>query len=494
MFRSYITAILFLVPGTLLLAQSVNTINQIHQQLSLLNPAGFGNFTTGKTAFVGYRKQWSGFSNAPEQLTFLMEGSFRQKRVGLGLMVENNQVGMINRTHFGVGYRYRIKFGDRHFLSLGLQAGAERTGIDFSRINAFDPEELQTIQLSQASTIGRSTIGVHYHLAKFELGAAAVVFLGKSLRYQNPVTQSNLVYSKVPYYSFYLRRPIQLNNRWEYTPSLILLSTQGLSVYLDNDHTFRFDNRLEFGLGYRQSNNFYAHAGMNLWSQVKVSYAYQRNVSSYASILTNTHEIGLTFFLGSSDDRNNSTPSNRSMETLQEQIDQSEYRIGEMNRKIDSLNRTLELQNQEIETLRSQQIDKKELDEFIRNSKGASNDSVASPGNLNVSSYEAINVNEENDIQQFTEDPNATYYIVLGVYKNLENAQKLKKALQRDQKIETKLTSIKTAEKTMYFVTLPKEYAQLKKVSKDLLVFRKEKKDQYSGYLNGEPWVLKMKK
>lgn len=494
MFRKSIAALFIVLPGACMFAQPVNMINQIHQQLSLLNPAGFGNFNPGKTAFIGYRKQWSGFSNAPEQLSLLMEGSFRQNRVGLGLIAENNQVGMINRTHFGLGYRYRIKFGDRHFLSLALQAGAERTGIDFSRVDAFNPEELQTIQTSQAGTIGRSTLGLHYHLAKFELGASATVFLGKSLRYLNPVTQSNLVYTKVPYYAFYLRRPIQLNNRWEYTPSLILLSTQGLSVYLDNDHTFRFDNRLEFGVGYRQSANFYAHAGMNLWSQLKVSYAYQRNISNYASILTNTHEIGLTFYLGAADDRTHSTPSNRSMETLQEQIDQNEIRVAELNRKIDSLNRTLDVQTKEIESIRNEQIDKSELDELIRNLKSEGNDSTASGSTIKVTAYEVININSEKDLESLVEDPNATYYIVLGAFRNLDKAQELKKVLTRDQSIETRLISIIVSDKTMYMVTLPEEYMQLKRASKDLLTFRKEKRTQYNGYLNGEPWVLKMKK
>lgn len=494
MFRSYVALFLFLLSGTIVLAQPVNTINLIHQQFSLINPAGFGNFSGGKTAFVGYRKQWSGFSNAPEQLTFLLEGSFCQNRVGLGLIAEHNQVGMINRTHFGLGYRYRIKFGERHFLSLALQAGAERTGIDFSRINAYNPEELLTIQNSQAGTAGRAVIGLHYHLAKFELGASATVFLGKSLRYQNPVTQSQLTYTKVPYYAVYLRRPFQLSNRWEYIPSLILLSTQGLPVYLDTDHSFRFDKRLDFGVGYRQTANFYAHAGINLWSQLKVSYAYQRNLSTYASVLTNTHEIGLTFFLGTADDRSGSTPSNRSLENLQQQIDQNEVRLADLNRKLDSLNRTLDVQTKEIESIRNEQMDKSELENLIRNLKGGQNDSMADGNTIKVTSYEVINVNNEKDLLLLTEDPNATYYIVLGAFRNLDKAQELKKVLSRDKAIETRLVSIIVADKTMYMVTLPESYMQVRKASNELLQFRKEKRNQYTGYLNGEPWILKMKK
>src|SRR5690606_5851566 len=102
---------------------------------------------------------------------------------------------------------------------------------------------------------------------------------------------------KVPYYSFYVRRPFKLSEKWKYTPSLILISTQGLPAFIDHCHTFDFDNRFDFGIGHRQTANLYLHAGLVLWSQVKISYVYQQNFSRYSSILSNTHEVGIRFQL-----------------------------------------------------------------------------------------------------------------------------------------------------------------------------------------------------
>ena len=120
--RIYITCsfLLLVFYGT---SQQVNTINLIHQQLAFLNPANLAT-TSGNAVFADYRKQWSGFTNSPEQLSLLMEGGFLQNKIGLGLVVDQNQVGMLNRFHIGAAYRHRLKFSETHHLNFGLQLGA----------------------------------------------------------------------------------------------------------------------------------------------------------------------------------------------------------------------------------------------------------------------------------------------------------------------------------------------------------------------------------
>lgn len=487
-------AAIFLSLGSTLVAwsQPVNTVNLLHQNLSLINPANFGN-AANKTAFVDYRRQWTGFSNTPEQLTFLAEGAFRQNKIGLGLLVENNQVGVINRSNFGLGYRYKITFKEQHFLNLALQAGAERTSIDFSKIEAYDPTELKNIQPSQSSTIGRFTIGVNYRIAKIDIGVSATVYMGNKIRFSNPVTQGVLSFSKVPFYAVYAKRPFKLNNRWVYTPAFSILSTQGLSVYFDNSHTVSFDDRLDFGVGYRQSNNLYFHAGFTFMSQIKLSYAYQRNLGQYATVMTNTHELGLKFIIGTGKNGSSSnTPSSRNMEELQQQVDENEIRIAELNRRIDSLDQNV---NEQLESLKNEQIDKVELDKLIENIKNTPNDADSGTnGTIKVTRYEVINITSETDIDLLIEESDATYYIVLGAFRNLDKAKELKKVLKRDISIDTRLVAIETGDKTMYIVALSQEYREVKKASRDVIQFRKTKREQYAGYLNGEPWVLKMKK
>lgn len=468
-------------------SQQVNTINLIHQQPAFLNPAGLG--ISGNTVFADYRKQWSGFSNAPEQLSLLMEGAFMQNKIGLGLMVEQNQVGMLNRFHIGGGYRHRLKFSDEHYLNLGLQLGAERSSIDFSRVQAYDPSEIGDLQNGQSSTVARATVGAHYHVAKFDIGLAATLFFGRNLKFTNPVTTASMYFSKVPYYSFYVRRPFKLSDRWKYTPSLILISTQGLPAFIDHCHTFDFDNRIDFGIGHRQTSNLYLHAGVVLWSQIKISYVYQQNVSRYAAILSNTHEVGIRFNLKSREQGVSGTPPRRSDEKLQEQIDQNEIRIRELNRKLDSLQRHLIDQNNEIESIKKEQIDKVELEKLIREVKNQ--DSLST---IKVASYEVINVPNDVNLNNMLEDANASYHIVLGAFRNMNKAQELKKLLKRDAGIDSRLISIILSDRTMYMVTLNEEYKELKKATKDLLAFRKEKRVQLANMINGEVWILKMKK
>ncbi len=470
-------------------SQQVNTINLIHQQLAFLNPANLAT-TSGNSVFADYRKQWSGFTNSPEQLSLLMEGGFLQNKIGLGLVLDQNQVGMVNRFHIGAGYRHRLKFSETHNLNFGLQLGAERNAIDFSRVEAYDPSELGEIQTSQSLTLARAVVGVQYHVAKFDIGASASFFLGKKMKYLNPVTSAFMSFSKVPYYSFYVRRPFKLSEKWKYTPSLILISTQGLPAFIDHCHTFDFNNRFDFGIGHRQTANLYLHAGLVLWSQVKISYVYQQNFSRYSSILSNTHEIGIRFQLKSKETALPNNSSRKSDEKLQQQIDQNEIRIIELNRKLDSLQRHLMDQRSEIESIRKEQVDKNELEKMIREVKNSDSSSQT----IKVTSYEVINVPNDANLNNMLEDANSTYHIVLGAFRNMNKAQELKKILKRDAGVNSRLISIVLSDRTMYMVTLNEEYKELKKASKDLLAFRKEKKNQIADLINGEVWILKMKK
>ncbi len=488
MFRGLGMSVFFLLIVFHGKSQQLNTINLIHQQLPFLNPAGLA--TSGNSVFADYRKQWAGFTNSPEQLSLLVQGGFLQNKIGLGLVIDQDKVGMLNRFHIGGGFRHKLKFSDNHYLNLGLQIGVERNLIDFSRIEAHDPSEVEDIQSSQSLSVARTTIGAHYHVAKFNIGISASFFLGRNLKYSNPVTSSSVSFSKVPFYSCYLNRPFKIGEKWKYTPSIILISTQGLPIFINHCHTFDFDNRFDFGLGHRQTANLYLHAGIMLWSQIKISYVYQQNFSNYSSILSNTHELGICFQFKASKESGSTSSSSKSTDNMQEQIDQNEIRIQELNRKLDSLQRHLSNQNSEIESIRKEQVDKGDLEKMIRELKNTDSTNSA----IKVTSYEVINVSNDANLNNLLEDANATYHIVLGAFRNMNKAQELKKVLKRDAGIDARLISIILSDRTMYMVTINEEYKELKKATKDLIAFRKEKRSQLADLINGEVWILKMKK
>jgi len=472
--------------------QQLNTPVAVHQNFSLINPAFLG-FASAPNVLLSYRRQWSGIPNSPEQINGIADLRFLGGKSGIGLEGSANNVGMIRRSAFGLGYAYRVKFNENNQLGFGLSAGMEKTSIDFSRIIALSPEEITGLQQAQGTTIGKFSIGVMYRLKNWQIGLNAQLYTGNRMNFSNPVNQASLSVNKVPNYSLVTRLPIRMSERWIYTPSVILLSTQGLPIYVDNLHQFTFDENIQLGLGYRQATNLYLQAGYTFYSQIYVSYVYQRNFSGIGNLLQNSHELMLKFTIN----RNSGSAIPQSSgkvnqaEALQEQIDNNQARVRELNSRLDSLEASMSSQKKEIEDLKNEQVTMEELRQIVKQTVPPE-DSLGT--NIKLTSYEVLNVNNEQDMDLLIDELNTSYYIVLGAFRNMDKARELKKVLKRDLNMDLRLVSMESRGKTMYLVTQPKEYTVVREASGDLLKLRKNRKKEYEPYLNGEPWLLKMKK
>jgi hypothetical protein len=91
------------------------------------------------------------------------------------------------------------------------------------------------------------------------------------------------------------------------------------------------------------------------------------------------------------------------------------------------------------------------------------------------------------------EDTEATYRVVLGAFRNVEKARELNKTLVRELGYSLDIVEVKVGEKLMYFVCQKESYVSVKKAATQLVNFKRTSKAKYEPYLNGQPWILKMK-
>jgi hypothetical protein len=162
-----------------------------------------------------------------------------------------------------------------------------------------------------------------------------------------------------------------------------------------------------------------------------------------------------------------------------------------LNRQLDSIYRKVASQDQQIADLKASQVSSSEIKELIDSLETNPEDKL---NVIKLTKYEVINVSSTKDIDALLEDGTSSYQIVLGAFRNVEKARELNKTLNRDLNLNQEIVEIKVGEKSMYFVCLKEQYSSIKKAGTDLVAFKKAKSAQYSSYLNGEPWVLKMKR
>src|SRR5512141_175495 len=102
-----------------------------------INPAYAGNRGVLNLA-ANYRKQWTGIKGAPETVTFAADAPVADNKVGLGLIIMNDKIGVTNNTYVMTNYAYNITMGEGS-LAFGLGAGIITTNTVWSDLVVLDP-------------------------------------------------------------------------------------------------------------------------------------------------------------------------------------------------------------------------------------------------------------------------------------------------------------------------------------------------------------------
>jgi len=103
-------------------AQEAGYFNHQFLQPILLNPGATG-FQGDHQVMASYKHNYSDFSGAPRTFTALYHGSFAEK-VGLGVQLLTDRVGVSRLFHGQINYAYRFMFNTAK-ISIGLSTGLQ---------------------------------------------------------------------------------------------------------------------------------------------------------------------------------------------------------------------------------------------------------------------------------------------------------------------------------------------------------------------------------
>ena len=130
------------------------------------NPAYAGSKDVASASLL-YRKQWVGIEGAPEVQTFNFHAPFFKKRVGVGLSVLHDKIGVTDNWFVNLSYAYRMKIGKTGTLAVGVQGNVTNVSVDWNQTEAVQIGDA-AIPIGQPSAL-RANIGtgLYYNNDKF---------------------------------------------------------------------------------------------------------------------------------------------------------------------------------------------------------------------------------------------------------------------------------------------------------------------------------------
>jgi len=249
----------------------------------VINPA-YAGVDEALSAMVIDRRQWSGLEGAPKTQTLSLHTLTAKRKVGLGLLVVNDEIGIHRNLTVQGSYAYHLKVASNSFLSFGLQAGAFHIRSDYGSIGVPDPKLNNVIINELFFEVGA---GVYFRSKRFHWGISAPELLPKttSLNETESIDLKN-----INLFSF-LKYRFTVSPAWEFEPAFLLKYANDLPLSADAAMTFIYKDILIAGVSYRLDASLGYLMKVRVVPQLQFGYAYDYPMGSLTQLNNGSHEL-----------------------------------------------------------------------------------------------------------------------------------------------------------------------------------------------------------
>lgn len=257
-----------------------------------INPA-YAGCQDALSLTASYRNQWVGFEDAPKSYILSVHSPVYNDRIGLGLLVENNSIGIFRETSLFGNYAYRMELGEGK-LAMGLGFGVTVSNIAWNELIAADPNDVQLMNASKTALLPNFSFGMYYYTKKYYLGISLPLFLNQELdentgKYKLSNNFSGCNYFLSGGYEFGISPHVR------FLPSVLIKYHPHNPVQMDLNARFSLKDRIWIGVGYRSRNMLVGMVQCQLNYQLKIGYSYDFNFGEIGKYLNGSHEIVLNY-------------------------------------------------------------------------------------------------------------------------------------------------------------------------------------------------------
>jgi type IX secretion system PorP/SprF family membrane protein len=273
-------------------AQQYPVFTQYYFNELVINP-GYAGAHVKFSATAMYRNQWINLQGAPKTLNFSSHVALLKNKVGVGLMVNHDEIGSYKNDHIYGYYAYKLHFGQAT-LSMGLQAGVNVLGADYSKLDLQSEGDASFFNII-------NTVKPNFGAGLFY--SRKNMFLGFSVPFilNNQVANSvESLLGQVKEARYYFIRggtvfPIDRAKNVKMNPSILIRGQEGQPLSFDINSAFIFYDVFSIGASYRLTDSAIAFIDLKLSEKIHFGYSYDLTQSDLNRFSRGTHEFMINF-------------------------------------------------------------------------------------------------------------------------------------------------------------------------------------------------------
>ena len=266
----------------------------------ILNPISLNPACAGASGSLNiaafYRHQWIGIEGAPVTMTLTADAPLKDNRIGLGVLLLNDRIGVTKETQLMTNYSYKLNLG-KGSLALGLGAGIISTNTAWSDLTTTDEGDEYYLINSKPFYVPHASFGTYFLYENYFAGLSIPKIFSYKYnfdkgKYQLANDMSLFNYMFITGYTFTLTRDIKL------LPSTLLSFRQNEPLLFDLSIQGIYADKFWLGFTYRSSKTFNALFQFRVSSQIKLAYAYDYDTSEIGNYSNGSHEIMIRYEFG----------------------------------------------------------------------------------------------------------------------------------------------------------------------------------------------------
>ncbi len=263
----------------------------VYDALSI-NPA-FAGCHDALSATISYRNQWVGITDSPKSNMLSVHTPVDNDRIGLGLLIEKNSIGIFKETSIIGNYAYRMELRDGK-LAMGLGFGATVYHIAWNELTPFDDHDEQLMNNNTSAILPNFSLGTYYYTKKYFIGISMPLFLSHELDKNTGKYKIGNNFSGSNYF-FTSGYEVGINSQVKFLPSLLIKYHPGNAIQIDYNAQISLKDRIWLGIGYRNRNMLIGMLQCQLNYQIRMAYSYDFEFSTIGKYTNGSHEIVLSY-------------------------------------------------------------------------------------------------------------------------------------------------------------------------------------------------------
>ena len=273
-------------------AQQDPVFSQYYFNDLVINPAYAGAHVK-LSATAMYRNQWVNFPGAPKTYNFSSHTSLWKNRIGVGIMFNHDEIGSYRNNHVYGYYAYKIHLADATF-SMGLQAGFNLIGADFSALDLQSPGDVSFYNFASQLKPNFGA-GVYYNKKNYFLGFSVPFILNNKI-----VTSFEALANEIKEARYYFIRggillPLDRMDKVKINPSVLVRAQEGQPLSFDINSSVIFYDIFSIGGSYRLGDSFISFIDLKISEKIHFGYSYDWTSSGLNAFSNGTHEFMINY-------------------------------------------------------------------------------------------------------------------------------------------------------------------------------------------------------